>query len=125
MIRPQDGELEDIEIRYAVEATFEVKTDDGLHGCADASFSITCGVYSGIPDRDNMASLINSRTLDVDDIDIAIGDFDAEEIVDIVEKRGVRGSEIRSMTIEEVLHRDRPIAHNVRPIPHATHGDDR
>lgn len=122
MTGSRDGELDDIDVRYVVEATFEVRADDGRHGCADASFSVTCGVYSGIPDRDNIAALINSRGLDVDDIDIVIGDFDAEEITDIVEKRGVTGAEIRSMTIEEVLHRDRPIAHNIIPI---AHGEDR
>jgi len=110
----EDGDLDDIEVRYIVETTFEVHGRDGMHGCADASFSMSCGTYSGVPDRKNMADLISSRTVDADDIDEVVGDFvDVEFISDLVSTRCVRPEEIRSMTIEAVLFRERPIAESI------------
>ena len=114
----KNGELDSIEVRYIVEATFEVHGPDGMHGCADASFSMTCGVYSGVPDKQNMADLITSRTVDADDIDNIVGDYDADRLSDIISMRGVKAKEIRTMRIQEVTYNEETIAQNIEEDQH-------
>ena len=114
----EDGALDEIEVRYVIEAMFEVHGRDGAHGCADATFHITCGVYSGVPDKQNMAELISDRTVCAEDFDNVVGDFDAERLSDIITMRGVKSEEIRSMRIVEVLHEEKTIAQNIEEDRH-------
>ena len=114
----EDGALDEIDVRYVIEAMFEVHGRDGAHGCADATFHITCGVYSGVPDKQNMADLINDRTVCAEDFDNVVGDFDAEFISDLVSTRGVKAEEIRSMRIVEVLYEEKTIAQNIEEDRH-------
>lgn len=108
-----NGEVDDIEVRYEIRATFEVKGPEGSHTCADASFWISCGVYSGIPDKQTLADLITSRTIDPDDFEEIIGDLDADFMAHIISTRGVKPEEIRSMKIIEVLFQEETIAESI------------
>lgn len=108
-----EGELDMIEVRYEVLATFEVHGPNGGHTCADASFSVTSGVYSGVPDKKSMAGLIASRTVEPDDFDEIVGDLDADALSIIISTRGVKAEEIRSMIIAEVLFEEKSIATSI------------
>ena len=64
--------LDRIDIRFTVEASIDI-THEGEDYHVKASFSVTCGVYSCVPDKKNLADLINSRGIDDLDIDDLTG----------------------------------------------------
>lgn len=104
--------LDRVDVRYAVEAHFEFGSRDFF--VAKASFLMTCGVYAGVPTQAIMAGLIMDRGVHADDIDDVGGADHSKEIVAaMIRERGVRESDIRSMTIAAVLVDEAEVAQSL------------
>lgn len=104
--------LDRIEVRYMVEASFDF-THEGESYHAKASFSVTCGVYSCVPDKKNLADMINSRGIDDLDIDDLTGTGDAitkEKAAEIIAESGLAPDHIDSACIAEVTVDEKTVA---------------
>lgn len=100
--------LDQITIRYYVEARFELDID-GMLVIAQTDFSIEAGVYDGIPDANTLAGLIKDRGIYADDFENR-SPASAAVIADALTARGVRPEDIRSASIAEVRFNERTIA---------------
>ena len=98
-----------IDIRYSVIARFEVKGPDRKPRYPRGFFVITAGTYSGEADFECLAGLINSRTVQPEDLQHVEG-MAREKIAEAINARGVRADDIQSATIEDVILDDRVIA---------------
>lgn len=105
--------LDRIDVRYAVEARFEIYQQDSEPAVATAGLSITCGIYSGIPTREIMANLVNDRCIYADDLTVESGPYSAKMFAQIVNNRGVRADEIRKMILSEVTVDDETVAESL------------
>lgn len=103
--------LDRIDVRFRVHAYFEFGQRDFFVALAD--LSITCGLYSGMPDRECIADLIASRGIVGDDLDLTGATISKDEVAAMINERGIRGTDIRMMRIEEVLLDEQVIAQTV------------
>ena len=112
MIKTEANILDRIDVRYAVEAHFEFGRRDFF--VAKASFQITCGVYDGPPTTAMMADLIQSRGVhDMDIVDLTGTDHSKEIVAAMIQERGVKAEDIRSMTIAAVMVDDEDVAESM------------
>ncbi len=98
-----------IDIRYNVIARFEVSGPGRKPVYPRGFFSITAGIYSGEPDTETIAGLINSRTVQPEDLQEVEG-ISREDAANTINARGVQPHEVLSATIEDVILDDEVIA---------------
>ena len=105
-----DATLDRIDVRYSVHAHFEFNEGRSDFFVATADLSITCGVYSVLPDRACMAGLVMNRCVHEDDLDLTGTGLSRREVADMINERGVRPGDIRAMRIEDVIVDDAVVA---------------
>tara|TARA_B100000929_G_scaffold48657_2_gene35119 strand:- start:2608 stop:2952 length:345 start_codon:yes stop_codon:yes gene_type:complete len=96
--------LDRIDVRFMVAASIDIP-HEGENYHAKTSFSVTCGVYSCVPDKKNLADLINSRGIYESDIDDLTGTGTAltkEKAAEIIAENGITPKHIDSAHIAEV-----------------------
>lgn len=104
--------LDRIDVRFTVDVSFDLEDgDESYHG--KATFSITCGVYSGIPDKQNIADLINSRGIydhDITDLSGTDTALTKERAAIMLNASGIDADEIDHVRLAEVLVDDETVA---------------
>jgi len=103
--------IDRVDVRFRVHANFEFGERDFF--VASADLSIVCGLYSGLPDRACIADLVASRGIVGDDLDLTGTSLPKEVVAEMINERGVREADIRTMRIEEVLIDERVVAQTV------------
>jgi len=104
--------LDCIDIRFAVDASIDISYE-GEKYHAKTSFSLTCGVYSRIPDKENIAALINDRGIydyDIDDLTGTGTALTKEKAAELIMETGLSPKQIDNARIVEVLVDEKPVA---------------
>lgn len=111
----RSGVLDRITVRFHVETHFEFGRRDFF--LAKADFQITCGVYSGIPTKAQIAEMINARGVFEDDIVELTGashlHLTKGAVAQMIVERGVTESDVRVMRIDDVSVDEKPVAETI------------
>lgn len=105
--------LDRITVRYEVSAQFPIKIA-GQPVTIEAEFSISCGVYEGIPNNKMLAGLIADRGIFAHDLKISSEGIAAAVAAQIMQD-GIRAPHIIAYTIAEVSIDDEVIAQTFPP----------
>lgn len=104
--------LDRIDVRYQLEMRFEVKDKTGL-AILYARTQITCGTYEGIPTKEILKDLMNSRKLYEDDVYSVTNTsmISTENLVKTINDRKILENEVEEAKIISVIVDEKEVAH--------------